>query len=413
MLDLLYILNNRDNYNKYKSFIKDNIVSDDISLIIKDMGVWFDTKACPIDWISFSTWFCFIKHPTFKDEKLDRYRIIFGNMYEYEPEEELTEGLIETLVQRDYATQVYFAAQDVADGKSGADLDDVATLMERYHAEVGHVAGVTQHVLDWDIHDIVDSTVGSGGLNWRLNCLNESIGQLRKGNFVIIGARPDTGKTTMIASEATHMAIQLPEDEHVLWFNNEEAGKTVQSRIIQSALGVTAMDIATDPAGAWEAYVALMGRGDKIKLIDKANMSVKDIRETLDNYKAGLIVFDQLWKVSVGKSDNDVHAMTKIFNMGREWAKEHAPVITVHQADATAEGQEYLTMNQLYMSKTGVQGEADAIIMIGRSHDTVKQDSRFIHVPKNKFPSSATMNPKSRNIKAEVEILTDIGRFKD
>jgi len=66
---------------------------------------------------------------------------------------------------------------------------------------------------------------------------------------------------------------------------------------------------------------------------------------------------------------NDVQRLTMIFQQGREWAKEYAPVIAVHQLDGGAEGMQYPTMDHLYMSKTGLQGEADAIIMLGKSNE--------------------------------------------
>ena len=95
-------------------------------------------------------------------------------------------------------------------------------------------------------------------------------------------------------------------------------------------------------------------------------------------------------------------------NWGREIAKAYAPVITVHQADGTAEGVQWIDMSQLYMSKTGIQGEADAIITIGRQPD--KGNARFMYIPKNKMTGNV---PSLRNGKFEIEIVPDLARFKE
>jgi hypothetical protein len=63
----------------------------------------------------------------------------------------------------------------------------------------------------------------------------------------------------------------------------------------------------------------------------------------------------------------------------------------------------YPGMEHLYMSKTGAQGEADAIIMIGSIPS--EPNMRYIHTPKNKLTGKTT--------KHEVFILKDIARFRD
>ena len=97
-----------------------------------------------------------------------------------------------------------------------------------------------------------------------------------------------------------------------------------------------------------------------------------------------------------------------IFNWARELAKKYAPVITVHQADGSAEGVKWIDMSKLYGSKTGVQGEADAIITIGRLPE--EGNKRYLYVPKNKLDGN---NQAMRNGRFEIEIVPTLGRFKE
>jgi replicative DNA helicase len=73
--------------------------------------------------------------------------------------------------------------------------------------------------------------------SWRLKSLNTALGSLRMGDFGFVFARPETGKTTFLASEVTFMAEQT--EGNILWFNNEEQGGKVKSRCYQATLGLT------------------------------------------------------------------------------------------------------------------------------------------------------------------------------
>jgi replicative DNA helicase len=248
--------------------------------------------------------------------------------------------------------------------------------------------------------------VGKGGFNWRLNCLNDALGPLRQGDFIVVGTRPDTGKTTLLASESTFIATQ--DERPVLWLNNEEGGKKVLRRIIQSALGWPTHKMESEAASAAAEYNKLYGRDDKFIVYDNAYISTKDVEALCKKYNPCLIIFDQLWKIKGYDTENEVTRLTMLFNWGREIAKAYAPVITVHQADGTAEGQKWIDMSQLYMSKTGIQGEADAIITMGRTPET--GNSRYLYVPKNKMSGSV---PHLRNGKFELEIIGDTARFRE
>ena len=237
-----------------------------------------------------------------------------------------------------------------------------------------------------------------------------ALGDLRQGDLVVVGTRPDTGKTTFLASEATYMAPQLAEDQCVLWVNNEEEGNKVFRRLIQSALGRSTAKLDANLPQALDDYKLAVGRADKIVMLNKADVHVRDVDLLVKKYNCGLIIFDQLWKVHGfdAEAGNEVARQTMLFNWARELAKKVAPVITVHQADGSAEGVKWIDMSKLYGSKTGIQGEADAIITIGRLPDT--GDARYLYVPKNKMMGK---DPALRNGMFEIEIEKDIGRFKE
>ena len=71
--------------------------------------------------------------------------------------------------------------------------------------------------------------------------------------------------------------------------------------------------------------------------------------------------------------------------------------------DSSAENEKTPPMNSLYGSKTGAQGEADVILMIGRTYSD--PDKRYLSTPKNKLTGRVQF--------AETLLDKDSARFID
>ncbi|WP_033928859.1 hypothetical protein, partial [Vibrio cholerae] len=81
--------------------------------------------------------------------------------------------------------------------------------------------------------------------------------------------------------------------------------------------------------------------------------------------------------------------------------------MVTHQADAQAEGQKWLDMSMMYGSKTAAQGEADTIIMMGRTHEESEKAVRFLTIAKNKNAVGPDVDPSLREGRAELLIVGD------
>lgn len=420
MLDIIEVLSVRSAYDKYRQVIPNHVLSQEAKQIIDDIGNYFDDfkDVEVIDWTRFESWFCFIKHSAYKQAKQDTYKEVFKNLKDFSVST-VTEEIVRSFIERDFSTKVADLALKISEGDETDKLQDVRAFVDEYE-QTAQIIKAEADVIHGNIEELLKKvhTSAGSGLDWRMNCLNTSLGPLRKGNFVVIGKRPETGGTTFTASEATFMATQMPAGKRVMWFNNEEAGETaVKPRIISAALGRSGKDIAANPALAASDYLALMGGEDKVIVFDPSYLSTgyidKKLKEMFED--VGLIVIDQLWKVhsQVGKQTSDVQRITNLFNKAREWAKEYAPVIAVHQADGSASNVRYIEMDQLHMSKTGIQGEADAIITIGKVSEAGYENTRFLNVPKNKLTGGPLSDPAFRHATHEVKIDAEIARFRD
>jgi replicative DNA helicase len=228
--------------------------------------------------------------------------------------------------------------------------------------------------------------------------------------MIVFGARPDSGKTSFVASEVSYIAGAL--DKPVVWFNNEEDGARVKLRIYSTTLNKTLEEIMEDPVTASEDYIRIMGDKGKIRVIDKGYMDVRGVNNFLKDNEVGLIVFDQLRKIHgfESQTESEVLRLQMLYQWGREIAKEYAPVIAIHQARGDAEGSRYIALNQFEGSQTALQGEADAILTMGRIYEPGYESSRFLWVVKNKLDG---LDPTKRNAKTELRFDGARARFYD
>jgi replicative DNA helicase len=313
--------------------------------------------------------------------------------------------LLEEHRRRSLAGDVAKLAIDVEDGKSPvADLLDLFSKFEHQEVALEEAAPV-----EMSLEKLYETQVQTPGLRWRLQTLNRSLGSLRKGDFGFIFARPETGKTTFLASEVTHMVSQT--EGEVLWFNNEEQGNKVAIRCFQAALGVPSEVLWADIERKQQQYDELTG--NRIKIFDYEDSSrTSKIEAILKQHKPALIIFDQIDKIKGFSGERDDLKLKALYQWARELAKTYAPVIAVSQAGGDAEGKLWLTMDMVDGSKTAKQGEADWILGIGKDSDNTSR-SRYFNLCKNKLLGDTDTLPDLRHGGAQVLIQPEIARYTD
>jgi len=263
--------------------------------------------------------------------------------------------------------------------------------------------------IDLNLADLHNSQVATPGLRWRLEFLNKSLGSLRKGDFGFVFARPETGKTTFLASEISHMVEQT--DGDIIWFNNEEQGNKVAIRCYQALLGVTAESLFGDIDRNQALFETKTDK--RIKIYDFEDSSrANRIEAILKETKPALIIFDQIDKIKGFKADRNDLELKAIYQWAREIAKTYAPVIAISQAGGEAEGKLWLTMDMVDSSKTAKQGEADWILGIGKEQDNSSR-YRYLNIVKNKLLGDADTLPELRHGSMQVLIKPEIARYED
>lgn len=390
---LLRVLGVKENWEKYRGAVKRHILTDEANEIIREMDVWYASHE-EMDWDTFSTMFL-IKRSNLPEEKKEYYAAVLGKMGEAPPAEEI----IRECQKLDFAARVADKAQEVIDGR--ADIEEVSEILDEFKqtATPGEIPFVSS-----SLEGLLDETVRSGGFPWRLRELNVSIGPLHKGDFIIIGKRPETGGTTFLTDQLCHMIGFT--DRRMIIFNNEEMGSKVQLRLYQSALGATVKDLVKHSEKAEEKYKSL--GADRIMVYDAPSIHVREVEAICKQVQPAIIAFNTLPKIKGFGKENEVMRLQQLSQWARELSKKYGPVMAIWQADGTAEGKKWLEMNQLDWSKTGAIGEADAIIMIGKDNE---DDKRYLSICKNKLPGGEESNDEFRHGKFPVGFDGAKGRY--
>jgi replicative DNA helicase len=319
---------------------------------------------------------------------------------------ETVQNLLETIKTKRICQDISGAAFDAWRGYKS--VSDVLSLAEQLR---NPQIKATEFVTD-DIHEILNDTVRKPGLRWRLGVLNRSLGSLRKGDFGFVFARPETGKTTFLASEVSFMASQVSSNSGpILWFNNEEQGKKVKLRCYQAALGATLQQIMRDPDKAKKIYTEKTH--GKIKIFDSSSTARREVEAICAAESPSLIIFDQIDKVKGFSEDRGDLVMGAIYQWARELAKTYAPVIGVCQADGSAEGEQWLHMGHVSNAKTAKQAEADFILGIGKQNQAGFDFVRYINISKNKLTGDEDSDANARHARWEVLIKPETARYED
>lgn len=353
-IDLVIIkaLLKRENYDKYRKYF-DELFSDKKHPLAKVFSAVDALVIRQADqgWVSLSEESLSLQvaeeNPFIKKADMDFLQGALQNLRQIGTDGWDFTKLLEKFKIKAVATKLAISAIDVAEGK--ADSSKLQSLFEELQSVPGsHPEEEDSAFVQGNLSYLLEKQTASGGLNWRLQCLRQSIGPLRKGDFGFLFARPETGKTTFLASEMSFFLDQT--EAPILWFNNEEQGEKVYLRVMQAYFGISLAELKRN-AGDYEKTWDGRGLPGKFRLYDDARLTRDNVTRVIEQLQPGCIIFDQIDKLK-GFADyrNDLE-LGNIYIWAREMAKQYCPVIGVCQAGATAENKKYLTMDDVVNAK--------------------------------------------------------------
>ena len=239
-----------------------------------------------------------------------------------------------------------------------------------------------------DLETLLAKTSNDARFEFNIRTLSRHLYGVGAGEFMIVLARPETGKTTFLVSLCAGPGGFCEQGAKVLILGNEEETSRTMLRSIQAASGMTRDEISEDPGTAMLAFNRI---SDNLEMQDTVDWDLDRVDSYMSKMKPDVLVIDQADKVGVSGQYQATHErLRELYRRLRELAKRHqCAVIGVSQASADGEGKTRIDFSMAEGSKTGKAAEADVILGIGKHNGDADDDSvdytRFLHISKNKI----------------------------
>lgn len=419
-LTLLRIIKRKDKFDKFIGAIPRKALDPRTAILVDDFGKFYrEFGSTDIPDETFRLWFKSFAHPTLTPEQHATYDSLLREVLTVDPDPHLEQGLLARLVAAESALRMTELVQKWTEGDELDLYVEMRSVVENFEAQTNRKIK-TPWVVD-NIEALLEDDKNDKGFHWRLDCLNWAMRPLRPGDFGIIAARPDKGKSTFCTSELTYMAAQVDalfpgEQRSILWLNNEGPGNRIVKRCYQSALNAPLSELVKkSQAGTirQEYMTATGGRPDTIRVFDIHDFWNHEVEDLLRTYPPAIVMFDMVDNIRFGgAAANNGQRTDQLLEAMYQWAriiavKYDCVTLATSQISAEGDGLAYPTLSMLKDSKTGKQGAAEFIVTIGASNDDNMKSIRFIGTTKNKLAREG----KPKDPRCEVIFDGDRGRY--
>lgn len=301
-------------------------------------------------------------------------------------EDDVPDNVAKDILRRMYessvAKQVADKALDWYNGDTEA-ATSIRSILDTYSENAPLAQEEEFQEVTLGLQELIEQNSTEHLYPFRLPTLREECYGLGPGNFALVFARPETGKTAWTCYQN---GGYLQHGLSVAHFMNEEPASKVKLRTICSTIEWTEAQIR---ANVDEAIQLFAPYNEKFHMIDCVGMSIEKVDAWVAKHKPDVVVLDSLDKFTVqGNYSRPDEKLGAIYAYAREIAKRHKCLVWgVSQCSADGEGLMTITYDMMAGSKTAKAGEADFIMGIGRRALVGNSDSenlRQINVSKNK-----------------------------
>lgn len=400
-ISILRALKTRENFDKVFQHIPIKSLEKRTQIIVKDIQKYYTrfTEANSIDYVTFKDMFFGHWHRGLDKDAQEFYNKILDHA-DKEHDEVSQSVIMSALLELALADNVMQLVERYNKGDEMDIIDEVEALVDSTKQARDRKVAVD---MSFDIEELFKNDKTEAGLHYNNPALEAALNPATFGDdFLLVAARPNQGKTTFILGEATHMASQV-DDRPVFWFNNEGSKQRIQRRGIQVALGATLSEMhklqeQNKLLGAYEE--AIKAPHDRIRVIDIHSWWNWQVEALIEQHRPKLVVFDMIDKIKfAGLSLDGGARRDEILEAMYDWARElgvkyQLMPIATSQISVEGEGMPYPDKSMLKDSKTGKQGSADTICMLGHSNDPMLVNSRYVSTPKTKSKKEGASLPR-------------------
>jgi len=411
-IQILKLMRVRSDYNRIIGAINLEALDAKTRNMVKAIGRYY-TKHKSHGQIDFTVFIPFMERAVFSgfdETDVEVYRSIAKNMAKNYPDATTRGYILESIHDANLAHAAYKVIEDYTAGEEVELIQEFRELVGTYDMAIGKLA---LPEVPENIDDLLDNLNNDAGVHWRLPCLNEAMRPLRGGDFGVLAARPDQGKTSFVCSELTFMAPQLPEGRPILWMNNEGPGYAIRPRLMQAALNCNTEGLLRmkDEGTLYSAYYEAVGGKDRIRVMDIHGWNTGQVEALIAEVTPGLLVYDMVDNINgFGDAARTDLVLEKMYQWARNMAVKY-DAISLATSQISAEGidEMYPGLGMLKDSKTGKQGASDFQLMIGSKETQAEfASTRWLSLAKNKLRRMG-----SDSLRAQVVFDRDKARYRE
>lgn len=331
----------------------------------------------------YSIWFA--NNPVATTAEIHEVRDVIDEIKKVETlSDDVTTDVITSLWRKDIGNEIANIGINMAEGDTSA-LTRLQSLLERI-GDSYMPDDFGEDITD-DIYEMLAEVSDENKYKFNIETLSRNLYGLGGGDFAIVAARPETGKSAFMVSICAGPDGFCQQGAKVLYLMNEEKAIRTKLRCVQAISGMTREEIAANPDLSKSMYMSIR---DRLIFKDTQDWDLEKTNAYCERVKPDIIIIDQADKVNIAGNYNASHErIRELYRSLRELAKRHdAAVIAVSQASADAEGKTRIDFSMLEGSKTGKAAEADVIIGIGKhsgGDDDEPNHTRFLTISKNKL----------------------------
>lgn len=324
----------------------------------------------------------FASDPTITSSKKEAYKGLFQRLRKEKPiGSDVAQDILSKLFQQYLGEEIANIGFDYVNGTQTS-LQPLRKMLDRYRDDF-----LPELNVDWDDLEI-ETLLRKNDLEarWSFNVPTVAFKceGVNDGHLIVVGARPNTGKTSFHASLIASPGGFAEQGAKCVVLCNEEGTHRVGARYLTACSGMTLKEIRINPKKAQVAWQKLK---DNIKIKDATGHDMHWVESVCKSYAPDILVLDMGDKFA---ADQSHEGLKNCAIHARQIAKEYGcAVFYMSQLSADAQNKIVLDQSMMEGSKTGKASEADLMLLVSKNPVLEGQEEedcqRHINFAKNKL----------------------------
>jgi replicative DNA helicase len=399
---LINLLLDKDFYEKNKGRVSKTMFTNGTGTLYDTISKAHEESDSNLSIDEVATLHTQVYNPALSRAAKENFYNLLKEIKKEKPNKKIATTILESLHKQNVARKIAVIATELYNNTRE---DGFTGIQELIDESKGIYKEEYENITD-DIEELIESLKDNTKWKFNLTDLRNRVNGIGEGNFIIIFARPESGKTAFWINLVAGRNGFATQGAKVCALINEEPAIRTQMRLINAHTGMTFAEIRKNPDRAGELWSQIK---TNIKILDTIDWTLEKIDSYAAKEKPDVLIIDQLDKIHIGgtfaRGDEKLRA---IYTGAREIAKRrNCSLIGISQASADASGKWDMTFDMMENSKTGKAAEADVIIGVGYKPNSEysNENERSLSVSKNKITGW--------HGKVMVKIEPELSRYRD